>query len=492
VQWEACGAQEWELYDMCWPFLCSTSSATSPYLSIRGSHLSPRILSLSAELTSVQDHDPDAYYDAYDSAKQLHLLRLMREVKVAALTKVATRLRHGVPCKIPALAALETNNPKAVEAITSQMGGQNCHVDIVFDDGVTWLARFRLVNDPTLPPLQVANYVFTSEVATMYDLTTTKVRVPRVFHYAKKNASDNQVGLTYFLMEKLPGKSLDWNSASKAQKSKIMEQLADIFLVLESQPYNKIGSLFLEQQANKGTRIAGFAQPSLFASADSAPLGPFVSAKDALQAIIRLQLRLISIGEVASLPLDNYLANRWKFEMIPKLCATLKTDKSGPKFYLKHNDDKGDHLLVKKDFSITAVIDWEYASTEVKELAFTSPCMMWPVGDFYDGKNNMSPEELEFASIFRRRGRNDMAEIILKGRKWQRFLFSLSENMPSDQAEFETLFQGLRAAMEEQSDPHKLEPYAQWREKAIAKYAKNDASLQRLLREARAHSRQDR
>ena len=186
--------------------------------------------------------------------------------------------------------------------------------------------------------------------------------------------------------------------------------------------------------------------------------------------------------------MDNYLANCWKLEVIPKLCATLKFDKDEPRFFLKHNDDKGDHLLVDEDFRITAIIDWEYASTEVKELAFTSPCMMWPVADFYDGKNNLSPEELEFASIFRRRGRHDIAEIILKGRKWQRFMFSMSENMSSDPAEFENLFQGLRAAVDDQSDLHKLEPYAQWKKEAIAKYAKNDANLQKLLKDSRLSS----
>ena len=56
---------------------------------------------------------------------------------------------------------------------------------------------------------------------------------------------------------------------------------------------------------------------------------------------------------------------------------------------------------------------------------------MWPVGDFYDGKNNLSTEELEFANIFRKRGRHNIAAIILKGRKWQQFLFSPSENMDS-------------------------------------------------------------
>lgn len=63
--------------------------------------------------------------------------------------------------------------------------------------------------------------------------------------------------------------------------------------------------------------VAGYAQPQLFASANASPLGPFSTVKDALEAIIRLQLRLISSGEVSALPLDNYLANRRKLEMIP-------------------------------------------------------------------------------------------------------------------------------------------------------------------------------
>ena len=87
----------------------------------------------------------------------------MKRVDASALIKLATRLRLGVPCKVPALSALEMDTHKAAETIMSQMGGQNCHVDVVFDEGVTWLARFRLVNDPTLPPTQVASYVFVSE-----------------------------------------------------------------------------------------------------------------------------------------------------------------------------------------------------------------------------------------------------------------------------------------------------------------------------------------
>ncbi|KAK4442577.1 hypothetical protein QBC34DRAFT_282140, partial [Podospora aff. communis PSN243] len=73
---------------------------------------------------------------------------------------------------------------------------------------------------------------------------------------------------------------------------------------------------------------------------------------------------------------------------------------------LKHYDDKGDHILVDDEYNITGVIDWEFASAEAKELlAFSSPCMMWPVGKFYDGDNSLAEDEVRFAAIFEQRGR---------------------------------------------------------------------------------------
>ncbi|EJP67506.1 hypothetical protein HC256_009227 [Beauveria bassiana] len=37
------------------------------------------------------------------------------------------------------------------DKISAMMGGQNCHAEIMFKDGVVWLARFRL-SSPTSPP----------------------------------------------------------------------------------------------------------------------------------------------------------------------------------------------------------------------------------------------------------------------------------------------------------------------------------------------------
>lgn len=114
-------------------------------------------------------------------------------------------------------------------------------------------------------------------------------------------------------------------------------------------------------------------------------------------------------GELSFLAVDNYLSYCWRHDMIPHVGTHCLKNGSG--FFLKHFDDKGDHILVDTDFNITGIIDWEFASAEPKALAFSTPCMLWPVGDFYDGKAELSAEEIEFAEIFEARGREDMPSV---------------------------------------------------------------------------------
>lgn len=144
---------------------------------------------------------------------------------------------------------------------------------------------------------------------------------------------------------------------------------------------------------------------------------------------MRQQQHMLANREVGGVPVDNHLAFLWRLQALPQLVAE-SASRTGP-FYLKHYDDKGDHILVDDEHNITGVIDWEFASAEAKELAFSSPCMMWPVGDFFDGSNALAEDEERFAAIFERRGRADMAKLIRGGRKWQRYLFFMGGRDPS-------------------------------------------------------------
>lgn len=207
--------------------------------------------------------------------------------------------------------------------------------------------------------------------------------------------------------------------------------------------------------------MSAFAQTALFETPKSS-IGPFIDLNTSLTATIQLQMKLISTGELSSLAADNYLSHLWRIENIPRILSFSKDDS----FYLKHFDDKGDHILIDDEYNITGMIDWEFASTEPAALAFSTPCMFWPVADFYDGKNNLASEEVEFATMFERRGRTDLAEIVRAGRKMQRFIFFNGGGASTQQEEFEALFQGLRAAM---AGEHEGEPgsYQTWRAEAL-------------------------
>ncbi|KAG8427467.1 hypothetical protein J3459_006645 [Metarhizium acridum] len=188
------------------------------------------------------------------------------------------------------------------------MGGQNCHAEVVFADGVVWLARFRL-SSPISPPLEVRDYVLRSEAATMEFLQRhTRIPSPRVFDWACESDPANTVGVGYILMEKLQGTSLDWQRATTAQREKVVRQLADILLEIERHPFDRFGSLVATSAMSGGEvaspaeiQVRGLAQHSTFwCGVDDGPPGPFRSSREAFRVLVEAHLGMIAGGEVES------------------------------------------------------------------------------------------------------------------------------------------------------------------------------------------------
>ncbi|KKY19194.1 putative udp-n-acetylmuramate--l-alanine ligase [Phaeomoniella chlamydospora] len=121
------------------------------------------------------------------------------------------------------------------------MGGKNYHIEIVFEDGVRWLARIRRFTASSPPP-KLRDYLIQSEIATLKCLEATAVPTPKLFDYTFEG-DGNPVGVGYMLIEKLPGTSLQWHVASSKQKFKVLEGLADAFIELQKQPLSEIGCL---------------------------------------------------------------------------------------------------------------------------------------------------------------------------------------------------------------------------------------------------------
>ncbi|KAI4843019.1 hypothetical protein E4T44_06979 [Aureobasidium sp. EXF-8845] len=389
-----------------------------------------------------ENNDPVTFLKEYDSAKERHLKALLKKVNLNALRSKASSLHSNVPCYIPA-ASLEFEQT-VPDIVLDQTGGQNCNLDIRFEDGIVWMVRIR-VEEPTVLPRDAQAIISKSEVETLKFLARTNIRVPEIFHHC---SDESEIGTPYMLMEKLSGKPLNWVDASTRQKTKIMEQLVDVFLELEKHPFPATGSLF------EGGLVGPFAQSHMFVS-PSESLGPYSTLEESLTSILEHEKEMIMSGELATLATDNYLTHLWRIEHLPSLLASVIDDH----FYLKHADDKGDHILIDEDYNITGIIDWEFASTETKNSAFSSPCMMWPVQEYYDGSNDLSPEEREFAQMFQGRGRQDMAQMILQGRAWQRFLFFLGSAGTHPCDDFGGLFHGLRRSFEGEN----IGSYEEWR-----------------------------
>lgn len=351
------------------------------------------------------------------------------------------------------------------------MGNQNCHVEIIFDDKVKWLARFRLARTSS-PPLEVRNWVLQSEAATMtYLQQHTRIPTPRIFDWACESDPTNQLGVGYILMEKLDGKPLDWQEATPEQKEKVLQQLVVIFLEIEKHPFKAMGSLgFSERDA---IDVQGLANQSIY-RVGRGPPGPFSSVLESSQAVLEAYLAMIGSGEIDSgCPVETYLVHQFRQDLVGALLEDLPADNQ---FYLKHPDDKGDHILVNDSFDIVGVIDWEWAQTVSRAEAFCSPCMMWPVSEFYDGSNELTAEELRLAAIFREKGHGDLADCVINGRKAQRFFFALGpEGSFLDVQALQHLFAGLQRAFNLED-----EEFETWKSKALNK-GKNDRVLLGLM-----------
>ncbi|KAG6063242.1 hypothetical protein E4U32_001451 [Claviceps aff. humidiphila group G2b] len=377
------------------------------------------------------------------------------------------------------------------------MGGLNCHVDITFEDGVVWLARFRILS-VIAPPPEVRDYTLQSEATTMQFLERhTRVPSPRVFDWACESDPTNTIGVGYILMEKLDGTSLNWQKAAAAQKEKIVRQYADIMLEIERHPFDQLGSLIATTGCSSGEatqeaeiesqiQVGALADCSTFRSGDGGmPLGPFSSSKEAFRAIVEANMRMVVTGEIgeAEQALEILLAHRFRLDVLDKVSEqTTTAEKGGEKFFLKHADQKGDHILVNDDFDIVGIIDWEWCSTASREDAFSSPQMMWPVDAFYDGSNELTEEELLLARVFHERDREDLASCVLHGRKVQRLLFALHSGVAQlDEKTFASLFVGLKRAfdgqgvktngkgVEDEWEVWKAKAFEDWKHEALFK-----------------------
>ncbi|KAB8360850.1 hypothetical protein FH972_024584 [Carpinus fangiana] len=287
--------------------------------------------------------DEDAWYGA--RAAELHAV--YERMQDTALLEIAQGLRPNVPCEMA---------PKDTTS-SAMLGGMHMHMEVCFADGISWLARIPRMNFQSFPS-DITNALLLSECGTLRWLEGANIPAPRLHAYGLQGDAANKVGIPYMLIDKLPGRPFLGLDASPAQKERVYTALARILATLKQHPLDKIGCFTLspDEQVQLGPVLGDRAGTHYHD-------GPFDDAKTYYASWCEHHLALIADRQLyAQYAVDAYvmfaflkeqaLAGAWN-------CVAPEHD-SGP-FYLKHLDDKGDHIFVDEDFNITGIIDWSFA-----------------------------------------------------------------------------------------------------------------------------------
>ena len=245
-------------------------------------------------------------------------------------------------------------------------GGFNLVIEIVFDDGVFWIARIRF--DTDLADHQ--RRIMESEISTMqYVREHTTIPVPEL--HASDSGKNNPFQAPFILMEGVTGWEPDWNNLSADLQGKIIHQMAGIKVKLGNLRFPKIGSLQRDESGK-------YYIDSIFVGGKTA--GPFDSARDYYSYFAESAWQDRVNQDYQD---DESRRNRcflpWLYRCIVPFI--IHEDLNHGPFPLSHVDF-GRHNILVDDFGVvTGVVDWSQARTLPWESFCTFPVLMsvnWP------------------------------------------------------------------------------------------------------------------
>ncbi|RFU29515.1 hypothetical protein B7463_g6833, partial [Scytalidium lignicola] len=310
---------------------------------------------------------------AYTMQTAAEIERLRSRINDVAVCKHASSLNGGRSCTIE---YSSTIGPRAV------MGSVNYYARIRFHDGSpSWLLQVpRVASFAVGLPSSLVEYLVLSEYATLKFLETTIVPAPRVFSYGIcGTGTDHGTGVSLILMEELrrtpwtgqgvSGGEANENEKAKSSKIKVSAVASDRFLVLT-------------------------------------PTGPFATSTDYYAAFAEQYLELIVDGQLyTEYPINAYLV----YLFLKDNVAQLVSQEENQRYYLKHVDDKGDHLLVDEQLNITGIIDWQMARIVPLHKAFRPSLVTEDMNALCTGKFSLSPDDLVLSDMLGSRGLFDLA-----------------------------------------------------------------------------------
>lgn len=308
------------------------------------------------------------------------------------------------------------------------MGCANYHAWIVFDDGVKWLVRIPRTTAFSDIPRDLVDYLIESEYATLKFLERhLSVPAPKAHGFGLFSDPGNLVGVGYILEDAMPGRPFYAQEATDAQKSHVYDQYADMLVEISRVPRRQACSLLLEGEDTRAAAIASNRFLSL------GKYGPFTDPLEYFTSIADLHLDLIADGQLyPEYPEEAFLFyGLLRDRVAPVLAATSITAESPTSgfFFLKHVDDKGDHLLVDEDYNITAIIDWQFARFVPACEAFGPSLITADLSKLYSPLAGMNADDSYIAQSLKRKGREDLAGFASGGELARRFHFGLASGL---------------------------------------------------------------
>ncbi|WWC88159.1 uncharacterized protein L201_003064 [Kwoniella dendrophila CBS 6074] len=319
----------------------------------------------------------------------------------------------------------------------------NLHILITFDDGVKWLLRIRQRTHHR-PPTELVLAELNSEIATLNVLNKTGLPVPKAYsplHLDGKMSDDNEVPpLDYFYYEFMKGKPCKVEQANyygsidlpEEELKQFIEEYAKLQIQISNikLPYKQIGSIYpskVKTTHSKGkkiddTEIGPFiARGSFMNPSPPYLLGPFTTQKERYLAHIDTTLRYISIEalyeEGVENGIDEYL---WHLELRELVSASKRLEKIPQRLYIKHADEKGDHLMMNDKQDVIGVLDWQWAYVTTKSEAFSTPYIFNRRLFYERGSNGFSKEEGILVDSYNRLGRPDLGKCVKAGKIYTR------------------------------------------------------------------------
>ncbi|TIA44878.1 hypothetical protein D6C79_06037 [Aureobasidium pullulans] len=361
--------------------------------------------------------------EEYRQLGENEVSELHQRLNVAELLKRASTLNGGQKCRY------ESRDSDTTGFI---VGCANFHGRIIFDDQTEWLIRIPRKGFNEYPR-QLIEHVIASEFATLKFLENTQVPAPKAYDFGLASDKDKRIGVDYILMERIAGRPWDYGDKDKQS---VLESVADILIELSKYPFAQAGSLVIEQGDICISKMASNRYVHLDAH------GPYATDKECLLDVCQQYLDLIADGQICP---------RWPQEAFAfySIFAThveqVFNGTEAQEFFLKHVDDKGDHILLDETGRVTGIIDWQFAQCVPAAEAFGPSYVTADQARLQSADAGLTEDDQRLANILRDKGSASLGMMMERDELLRRFRNGISDLDSKEEAQH--ILRGLLAVM---------------------------------------------